>query len=233
MIAITFALPAESAGLVRLLREKERHPCGDTQILRGKIDGRSVEILHTGVGEKVCRRRVAKFLQDRQFNLLISAGFAGALTERLKVGDVLLAENFSTADIRQAESLLSGIPVQLGRLITTSQVIDSAEERFELARSSGAAAADMETEYVARACAENALPMLSLRVISDSPARPLPAPPRILFDIDEQKIKPTRLTVHLIAHPTAAWKLTRFARQIRRARKSLTSAIVDLLHQNW
>ena len=41
-----------------------------------------IEILHTGVGEKVCRERIEKFLKDQQFDLLISAGFAGALNDQ-------------------------------------------------------------------------------------------------------------------------------------------------------
>ena len=171
------------------------------------------------------------FLQDRRFDLLVSAGFAGALDERLKVGDLLLAQNFSTANVAKTEVLLSKFSVHVGDLFTTMRVIDSPEDRNQIARSTGAAAVDMETDFIARICAEHALPMLSLRVISDSPARPLPLPPRVLFDIDEQKTKLTRLAAHTITHPNTVWRLMRFARQVRIARENLTRAIVDLLRR--
>jgi nucleoside phosphorylase len=231
VIAITFALPAESAGLIRLLREKERRLCGDTQIIRGKIDNRSVEILHTGVGEKACRRRMEMFLQDRQFDLLISAGFAGALNDQLKVGDLLLAKNFASARLDEVRLLLSNLQVQVEDLFTTAHIVGSREERYQIAKSTGAVAADMETEFIARACAEHALPMLSLRAVSDTPAQPLPAPPGVLFDVEEQKTRVPRLAAHLITHPAAVLKLMRFLSQIRKARNRLTRAIVDLLRQ--
>jgi nucleoside phosphorylase len=231
VIAITFALPAESARLIRLLREKERRLCGDTQIICGKIDNRRVEILHTGVGEKACRRRMEMFLQDRQFDLLISAGFAGALNDQLKVGDLLLAKNFASARLDEVRLLLSNLQVQVEDLFTTAHIVGSREERYQIAKSTGAVAADMETEFIARACAEHALPMLSLRAVSDTPAQPLPAPPGVLFDIEEQKTRVPRLAAHLITHPAAVLKLMRFLSQIRKARNRLTRAIVDLLRQ--
>ncbi len=229
MIAITFALPVESSRFVARLAEKKRTTLGGTEIIFGRIDSRSVAVFHTGVGGKICRRRIAEFLQDRQFDLLISAGFAGALTNRFVVGDVLLAKNFSTVSFDPARAFRSHSSLQTGDLLTVSRVLDSHEERTRAAEKSGAVAIDMETECIARACAEHALPLLSLRVISDTPARPLPAPPEALFDIDQQKTKLSRLAVHLVKHPAALPRLVRFARQIRKARRILSNAIVDLL----
>lgn len=232
MIAITFALPAESAGFLRLLRDRERRRCGDTHVIGGKIENRNIEILHTGVGEKICRRRIAMLLQDRQFDLLISAGFAGALNDRLKVGDILIAKNFSTVNIDRAESLLSNLPVQVGDLFTTSRVIDSQKERSEIARSTSAGAVDMETDFIARVCAEHSLPMLSLRAISDTPVRPLPVPPRVLFDIDQQKTRLAKLSLYLLKHPTRVSRMILFARQARKARHALTYALETLLRRS-
>jgi nucleoside phosphorylase len=239
VIAITFALPAESAGLVRQLREKQRRHCGDTRVITGKIDKRSVEILHTGVGEKICRRRVATFLQDRsaagrirrgeQFDLLISAGFAGATDERLKVGDLLLAQNFSTVNLAPVEALLSDFALHCGDVFTTTRIIDSRKDRDEIARSTGAAAVDMETDFIARLCAEHALPMFALRAISDTPARPLPLPPGVLFDIDQQKTKTVKLSLYALTHPARLPRLIGFGWQVRIARRALTRALETIL----
>ncbi|MFN2540914.1 MAG: hypothetical protein ABR514_01930 [Chthoniobacterales bacterium] len=229
MIAVTFALPVESAGLRRLLRDSSRQRCGDTEVVHGRIDNRTIELLHTGVGEKICRRRLAIFLQDRQFELLISAGFAGALDDRLKPGDLLLATNFSSPKTEQAQSLLSGLRFHAGDLLTIDRVIDSRQERAQLARETGAAAVDMETDFIARICAEHALPMLALRAISDTPARPLPLPPRVLFDLDRQKTETARLSVYLLMHPNRLPRLIEFVRQVRTVRRALTDALQMLL----
>jgi adenosylhomocysteine nucleosidase len=229
VIAITFALPAESSRFVARLAEKKRATCGDTEIIYGKIDSRSIAVFHTGVGEKISRRRMAQLLQDRQFDLLISAGFAGALTDEFDVGDLLLAKNFSTTELGLTPAVASQLNLYRGDLLTVPRVIDSPQERKQLADATGAAAIDMETEFIARSCAEHALRMLSLRAISDTPARPLPAPPDVLFDVEKQKTNLGRLTRHLIAHPPATLRLTRFARQIQKARKILANAIIELL----
>ena len=101
-IAVTFALPAESSQLLRRLRNKTRADRNGISIVRGTIGDRSIEVMHTGVGENICRERIAKFLENQQFDFLISAGFAGALTNDLRVGDLLMAKNFSTLDVKHA-----------------------------------------------------------------------------------------------------------------------------------
>jgi adenosylhomocysteine nucleosidase len=233
VIAITFALPAESSKFVGRVREKKRETSGDSQLITGKIDNRPIAVFHTGVGEKICRRRIAQFLQDRQFDLLISAGFAGALTNAFDVGDLLLAKNFSTVELDRVRAILSHFHVQTGDLFTASRVLDSHEERIRAAEKTGALAIDMETEFIARACAEYAVPLLSLRVISDTPARPLPAPPEVLFDIHYQKTKLLHLSVHLLKHPAALPRLVSFAQQVRSARRSLTGALEMLLRSDF
>jgi len=228
MIAVTFALPAESSEFLRRLRNKTRADRNGLRIIRGNIDDREIEILHTGVGEKVCRERLEKFLQDQQFDLLISAGFAGALNEELRVGDLLLARNFSTFDLDERRSLFSSLPVHIGDLLTVPALIDSREERNNMANESGAAAVDMETKFIARACAAHALALLSLRVISDTPRNLFPAPPDVLFDIERQQTRVLKLTKYFLANPNRLPRLTQFARRIAHARKVLASALVDV-----
>ena len=101
MIAVTFALPTESSAFLRCLGNKSTSHRQGIRTIRGKIDDCTVEVLHTGVGEKTCRQRMASFLQDQQFDCLISAGFAGALNDKLHTGDLLFAENFSTIQLNE------------------------------------------------------------------------------------------------------------------------------------
>jgi nucleoside phosphorylase len=226
MIAVTFALPAESAEFVHSLSNKFRADRNGVTTIRGKIEDRAIEVLHTGVGEKVCRQRLGKFLQDQQFDCLISAGFAGALDNDLKIGDLLLAENFSTVHLSETHESLSGLHIHIANLLTVPALIDSPEERNKLALTSGAVAADMETEFIARACAACGIPLLSLRVISDTPHNRLPAPANVLFDIERQQTRMLKLATHLLAHPSRVPRLVHFASRIAHARKILADALV-------
>src|ERR1051326_4446155 len=85
MIAVTFALRAESSEFLRRLRAKTELERNGLKVVRGNAGHRMVEVLHTGVGEKVCVERVGKFLHDQQFDVLISTGFAGALNDELQL----------------------------------------------------------------------------------------------------------------------------------------------------
>lgn len=230
MIAVTFALPAESSGFVAQLRDKEITKVGDATIIRGKIDNHSVAILHTGVGRKSCEAKIDNFLQAEGPAFLIGAGFAGAVREHLQAGDLILAENFSDREwLSAAQQILSNENVRTATLYTSPTVVDSIDERNEVARAKGADAVEMEAESIARTCAARGVRMLSLRVISDSLRHPFPAPPKVLFDIQRQKTDAAQLAFYLFKHPAAIVRLLRFGRQIAKARKRLANAIIDVV----
>ncbi|PYL02090.1 MAG: hypothetical protein DME31_10050, partial [Verrucomicrobia bacterium] len=167
--------------------------------------------------------------QNQQFDILMSTGFAGALNDELQVGDLLLARNFSTIDPSESNSLLSNLRIHRADLLTVHGLIDSSDERYKIARASGAAAVDMETEFIARACAEHGVPLLSLRVITDTRRKPFPAPMKVLFDIEQQRTRLLRLATFFLAHPNRAPRMVQFAKSIARARKILASALVALI----
>ena len=61
MIAVTFALPSESSEFLRRLGNKSRANRNGVSIVRGTIGHRSIEVIHTGVGENVCRSALESF----------------------------------------------------------------------------------------------------------------------------------------------------------------------------
>src|SRR5438067_12499840 len=229
MIAVTFALPAESSEFLSRLKDKSRADRNGIRVIRGKIDDRDIEILHTVDGEKVCRQRVEKFLQDHQFDLLITTGFAGALNDELQPGDLLLAKNFSTIDLNERGLSCSSLPIHVADLLTVSALIDSSNERNKISRASNAAAVDMETEFIARACATHGIPLLSLRVITDTPTHPSPSPGHVLFDIAKQRTDLPKLAAFFLAHPNRIPRLAQFSRRIALARKTLADALVAIV----
>ncbi|HEY4271013.1 MAG TPA: hypothetical protein VGM65_03340 [Candidatus Udaeobacter sp.] len=228
-IAVTFALPAESSEFLRRLGNKSRANRNGMSIVRGTIGHRSIEVIHTGVGESVCRERIGKFLENQQFDFLISAGFAGSLKHELQVNDVLVAKNFSTVDVKHAQSSLSNVSIHTADLLTVPDLIDSSEERERIARESEASAVDMETEFIACACATHGIPLLALRVITDTPDEPFPAPPRILFNVQQQRTQIATLAKFFVAHPLRILGLIQFAKRITHARRTLANALVSIV----
>lgn len=212
MIAVTFALPNESSDFVRLLRKSDY--------------AERIEVCHTGVGKRAAQTRVADFLKAHSPRLLISAGFAGAVSNELNIGDIFFAENFSDA------ALLASIRQfgVVGRLETVAAIADDPKERADFVRR-GVAAVDMETDVIANACAQRQIPMLSLRAISDTPAAPLGIPAEVLFDLERQRTNFVKLFEHVVTHPRQFAQLMKIARQTTTARRALATALDQVLRR--
>jgi adenosylhomocysteine nucleosidase len=230
MIAVTFALSAESSDFVKLLENPRFDSDGGVETIRGSVHGKTVAVIRTGVGEKTCRSRLETVLGREKFDYLISAGFAGALERELRVGNLLVAENLSSPELLQSPHLdIAGDEVFVGKLLTVAGMVDSSGERDRLAAETGAVAVDMETKFIAELCGKYATPLLSLRAISDTSLEPFPAPPEILFDLEKQKTDYARLAIYLLTHPGAVPRLNAFRRRIALARKNLTAALEKIL----
>ncbi len=202
MIAVTFALPVES---------------------RDFVAPADVVVAHTGVGERSARRRTEELLRGERYAAVVSSGFAGALTDKLEVGSVFAAANFSDA------ALLEKVSLPRAQLTTVSAVAESIDERRQLAQRTGAAAVDMETQWIRAACDAAGVPLLCVRAISDSPAAPLPVRADVLFDVERQRTSASRLGAYLLQHPRAILRLLRFSRQIASTRANLTAALHAVL----
>jgi nucleoside phosphorylase len=230
MIAITFALPAESSDFVSLLEKPVLNSREGIESIRGLLHGKSIAVIHTGVGRKVCCERMEVLLRRERFEYLISAGFAGALEKDLRIGSLLVAENFSSPQLLRSPRLdLPDEGLFLGKLLTTSGVIESTVEREQLATTTGAAAVDMETEFIAEACADRELAILSLRAITDTPSEPFPVPAHVLFDVEKQQTDFGRLAFYLVTHPSAFARLNAFRERVGIARKALAATLEKIL----
>ncbi len=222
MIAVTFALPAESSAFVRRLGNVRR----DGASLLGQLPDQTSQIcvLHTGVGTQECAGRLSAFLEENEPTVLISSGFCGAASDELRPGDLVIAQNYSDADLaRAAQERVKNL--RMATLFSADRVIDPAVDRYAIAREHGAMTIDMETKAIARLCANHNLPMLSWRVVTDSPAMPFPAPPQVLFDLEAQRTRLSQLLAYLARHPASAIRLARFSKRISIAKVKLAAAL--------
>jgi adenosylhomocysteine nucleosidase len=224
MIAVTFALPAESSDFVQRLKQSAQETNDGFETIRGELHGKPVTVFHTGVGEKCCKQRVEMFLRRQRCRYLLSAGFAGALNDQLRIGDLVLAENFIVPELQEIIDLTTGEFI-LGKLTTSPTIVDGKIERSRLATATGAAAVDMETEFIAAACRAREILMLSLRAITDTPSQPLPAPADVLFSLKKQKPALARLALHVMTNPRTFPRMLAFRQRIALARRKLAIAL--------
>lgn len=216
MVIVTFAVPQESSEFRRALRTAG-----------GRLGGEEIRVNHLGIGPASAASRFAPLLAETP-RLVICAGFAGALDPRLKAGDLVLADNFSTPALLDRARRFSGATTFIGPLVTVTAPAETVEAKSALARESGALALDMETAPIAEACRAAAVPLLAVRAISDDRSTPLPVPYAEWFDAERQRPRPWRLVRFLLLRPGSIGPFVHFLRDLHAAR----SALSDLLRHS-
>ena len=229
-VVVTFALPDESRDFVAGLAGSVRSGGGLSSVA-GQLAGQRVIVVHTGVGDTPSgRQRLHATLAGDRPPWVISAGYAGGLHPGLQVGDLLLGENFSApALLGTARTLLAGEPLRTGALLTQPTVAETAADKAALHAATGALAVDMETAWIAAACADAGVPLLSLRVVSDAAAQSFPVPGGVLFDAVRQRPRYLALPLWLLVHPSRIAPFAAFVRGLAPARARLTRALSRLL----
>jgi uncharacterized membrane protein len=136
-----------------------------------------LEVLLTGVGpDRAAERCRARLARGPRPVLVVSSGFAGALSPDLQVGAVVTARTLYRLDGDRAVEVL--LPPGLLRLAPAAQTVELVSASAVLPESvrglSAPVAVDMESAALADACDEAGVPFTVLRVITDTPAAPLP-----------------------------------------------------------
>jgi len=202
----------------------------------------SVLTVETGVGAANVQRALDWLLAKPTFervsyepNVLIFAGFAGALTPDLHIGDIVLADEVVD---EQGQSWRTTWPAELpderwtpplhrGRLVSVDQLIGVPEEKRRLAEAHGAMAVDMESASFAARCSRANMPFACVRAISDEVATALS--PNLLSMLQGGAASPTRVLGTLARRPGMLPELLRLARDTGRASEQLGLALGELL----
>ena len=181
-VAVLFALPIESAGLVDQLQEARTVRLGDAIEHTGLLAGRSVVIANTGVGQKVAAKTTADVLEFHRPRWVVSAGFAGGLRDDVLPGHLLLVdkvvgrsgESLSIGLRSDPQWLASARGVHAGTLLTVDEIVRTEADKRELGERHSAIACDMETFAVADVCRTKQSPLIAVRIVTDAVDDTLP-----------------------------------------------------------
>ncbi|MFO0754582.1 MAG: hypothetical protein U0411_14810 [Thermodesulfovibrionales bacterium] len=186
-VALFAAFPHEARHIVRGLRPqlKSRHPC-----LWRTARHRSLEIdlVLTGMGTLRARKALRHYLTGETPDLVVSAGFCGALSEGAAVGDliqgarVLLCQEqggravlpegrqlvLDTSSAPCDSALQSGIQGSSGGcIITLQQKMRKEEVKKIVTYDMVSPVCDMETFPLALLSQQRGIPFLALRAVTD------------------------------------------------------------------
>ena len=122
-----------------------------------------------GVGQTAAGRTAEALVSKYSPGVLMSAGFVGALTEKLKVGDVV--------EVKEVVDASTGAKFQTGHgeavLVTGSSVSGPADKPIQAGRWH-ADIVDMEAAAVAAVAKQHGIKFLAIKAISDELNFPIP-----------------------------------------------------------
>jgi adenosylhomocysteine nucleosidase len=243
VIAFLGALRQELAGLQRHVALKKVLAEPACILYSGEFRGREILLAQTGMGRARAEAGTRLVLDRYAATTVISFGFAGALAPNLRVGDIVLCSTLhgTTAAtpgnpgpipyhsdgrlLGLAQEALQRTTVRFltGNSVTVPQVVCSPKEKEELARAVPAHLVDMESYWIARIAAEQRVPFLSLRAISDTHLDLLPPFDRFLAADGRWRWR--EAASFFVRHPQHLALLVDLARNTRQARTTLTAAL--------
>jgi len=184
---------SEAEGLAKRLQGKVTTRCASFVEHMGRWCDRQVIVAECGVGSLAAQRATADVIAIHHPAWVVSAGFAAALDDGLRRGDILMADRIVnlqrdelTIGLQLDRAVVEATPgLHVGRLLTVDRLVHQPERKRELGRQFKALACDMETRASAEACSRGKVRFLSVRVISDaiddrcrSRLQPCPTRPR-------------------------------------------------------
>ncbi len=172
-IALVFANHLEATGVVDQLEGLISTQCASFVEHAGRWNGRDVIVIEAGETWRQVARAVTDLINMHHPNWVVSAGFASALSERIRKGMIVMPEV-----IRDTKGRELKVGLQLGEqkpqrglittpLITTSEVLTTPSKRKKLAAGFDGEVADMESAVVAEICRQAKRRCMAVRVVAE------------------------------------------------------------------
>jgi adenosylhomocysteine nucleosidase len=142
----------EFSGFARKLERLRMLGWGLDYAAEGSHGGARFLMAANGAGSKLALLAAERAVVHARPDLLISAGYCGALAPHLRIGDIVACQ--------QAEG-------QPGEILGVDQIVTSAADKLRAFQQTSAAAVDMESHALARFAARNGIPFRIIRAVSD------------------------------------------------------------------
>jgi adenosylhomocysteine nucleosidase len=216
-LAIVAALEREVKPLIMGWRVTEKQHGGRSFRF---FENGDVVVVCGGIGAAAARRAAEAAITVFQPSIVCSAGFAGALDSKLKIGDVVRPRTVINAGDGSRTVMDAGE----GVLVSFASVA-SPGQKAQLRESFGAQAVDMEAAAVARAAEARGKAFVAVKAISDITDFELPATERFV-DADG-RFSEGRFALYTAIRPWTWPRVMRLARNSRHASRSLCAFLSD------
>ncbi|ATF74343.1 5'-methylthioadenosine/adenosylhomocysteine nucleosidase [Pasteurella multocida] len=196
-IGIVGAMAQEVEILVSLMSDKTTTQVASCVIYEGKIHGKSVALLQSGIGKVAAAMGTSLLLQMTKPDLIINTGSAGGVAAGLKVGDIIIStetryhdadvtafgyakgqlpacpvafeSDKALADLAERIASQQGQQVKRGLICSGDSFIQGGTQLAQIRADFPAVmAVEMEATAIAQVCHAFNVPFVVVRAISDS-----------------------------------------------------------------
>ncbi len=223
-VAIVAAIEREVAPLIRGWKVRNLYQSGHASPRYRFFENGNAAVICGGMGEGPARRATATVISEFAPARVLSVGFAGALDDTLRVGDVfeprivINAKDGSRTDTGSGEKTL----------LSCSSVAGTGQ-KSKLRDAYNASAVDMEAAAVAQGAHAAGIEFGAIKVISDNADSEIP-PMGEFIGVDGEFYS-TRFVLYVAARPRL-WGMTLgLARNSRKASRALCAAIEQYLER--
>lgn len=246
MIAILVAVTQELRPILNRTRAIQTVLLEHFDFHEGTLADQPVALLALGVGLDCARIAAEVTVRRYQPDLIISAGFGGALSTEVDRGDIVLGTEilelieddgvhprWRTVSMATAPAPLrlpSRLRLHSGKILSAADVLLKAADKVRLGKATGALAVDMETSAVATVCAAHDVPFLAVRCITDNSRDDLPEQFNDFFVIG--RLQPRRVAAACARDPHLLLDLARLGYRARVAGRNLAQFLESAL-RDW
>jgi adenosylhomocysteine nucleosidase len=235
MICYAFPVAHEAELLLAKCTQRESFAIGPMACTLGNLGPRQIVVAQVGMGQAHARESIQTVFRYFRPKAVVLSGYGGALVPQLKLGQVLVSNNFTSEELLPFLRLLSGF--DFAAFCTTEEIAGTPEKRDWYAQSMKAQVIDLETAAVADFVRTREIPFLAVRVISDEYKTVLPSAALTAgFDPALNRPTPVRLLKHLALHPHDIRPFKEFVANLGIARRMLTTFLEQVnneLPRGW
>jgi len=182
----------------------------------------SAAYIASGIGREPGLLAARALVASERPDILVSAGFAGALTRHLRVGETITPGTVidgQTGERFQAEA-------GTGVLVSSAEIADESAKK-QLAEQHEADAVDMEGASVASVARERGIAFCAVKTISDELGFAMP--PFGAYVTADGRLALERFAAHVAVRPAYWPSLVQLARNSKKASLELSAALQHLL----
>ena len=195
-IAIMGAMPEEIEPIIGKLDNVQTIVYGDNKYYEGSYHGQDVVVAYSKIGKVFATLTAATLIEKFGCEMLLFSGVAGAISDKLKIGDLIIADGLCQHDLditafghpfgyvpegkvciptdtglrdtAKEVAKKKGLTLKEGLIATGDQFVADLERKNWIAATFKADALEMEGASVAVVCNALNVPFFILRAISDS-----------------------------------------------------------------